>query len=82
MFHNVSARLGSSHCNRARLNFHAFALRDMKNCNFIFDHITGENREFSVFTSLVIKNKIVTILTPEDFTLSNARRFYSSKGDP
>ena len=29
-FHNVSARQGSSYCNRARLNFQAFALRDMK----------------------------------------------------
>ena len=29
-FHNVSARQGSSCCNRARLNFQAFALRDMK----------------------------------------------------
>ena len=28
-FHNVSARQGSSYCNRARLNFQAFALRDM-----------------------------------------------------
>ena len=28
-FQNVSARQGSSHCNRARLNFQAFALRDM-----------------------------------------------------
>ena len=25
--------------------------------------------------------KILLCLTPEDFTLSNARRFYSSKGD-
>ena len=30
MFHNVSARQGSSHCNRTRLNFQAFALHDMK----------------------------------------------------
>ena len=30
MFHNVLARQGSSYCNRARLNFQAFALRDMK----------------------------------------------------
>ena len=29
-FHNVLARQGSSFCNRARLNFQAFALRDMK----------------------------------------------------
>ena len=29
-FHNVSARQGSSYCIRARLNFQAFALRDMK----------------------------------------------------
>ena len=29
-FHNVSARQGSSYCNRARLNFQAFALRDIK----------------------------------------------------
>ena len=29
-FHNVSARQGSSYCNKARLNFQAFALRDMK----------------------------------------------------
>ena len=29
-FHNVSARQGSTYCNRARLNFQAFALRDMK----------------------------------------------------
>ena len=29
-FHNVLARQGSSYCNRARLNFQAFALRDMK----------------------------------------------------
>ena len=29
-FHNVLAREGSSYCNRARLNFQAFALRDMK----------------------------------------------------
>ena len=28
-FQNVSARQGSSYCNRARLNFQAFALRDM-----------------------------------------------------
>ena len=28
-FHNVLARQGSSYCNRARLNFQAFALRDM-----------------------------------------------------
>ena len=28
-FHNVSARQGSSYCNRARLNFQAFALLDM-----------------------------------------------------
>ena len=26
--------------------------------------------------------KILLCLTPEDFSLSNARRFYSSKGDP
>ena len=30
MFHNVSARQGFSNCNRARLNFQAFALRDIK----------------------------------------------------
>ena len=30
MFHNVLARQGSFYCNRARLNFQAFALRDMK----------------------------------------------------
>ena len=30
MFHNVSARQGFSNCNRARLNFEAFALRDIK----------------------------------------------------
>ena len=29
-FHNVSARQGSSYCNRPHLNFQAFALRDMK----------------------------------------------------
>ena len=29
-FHNVLARQDSSFCNRARLNFQAFALRDMK----------------------------------------------------
>ena len=29
-FQNVLARQGSSFCNRARLNFEAFALRDMK----------------------------------------------------
>ena len=29
-FHNVLARQGSSYCNSARLNFQAFALRDMK----------------------------------------------------
>ena len=29
-FHNVLARQGSSYCNRARLHFQAFALRDMK----------------------------------------------------
>ena len=29
-FYNVSARQGSSYSNRARLNFQAFALRDMK----------------------------------------------------
>ena len=29
-FHNVSARQGSSYCNRAHLNFQAFALLDMK----------------------------------------------------
>ena len=29
-FHNVLARQGSSFCNRTRLNFQAFALRDMK----------------------------------------------------
>ena len=29
-YHNVSARQGSSYYNRARLNFQAFALRDMK----------------------------------------------------
>ena len=29
-FHNVSARQSSSYCNRARLNFQAIALRDMK----------------------------------------------------
>ena len=28
-FRNVLARQGSSYCNRARLNFQAFALRDM-----------------------------------------------------
>ena len=27
-FYNVSARQGSSFCNRARLNFQAFSLRD------------------------------------------------------
>ena len=26
--------------------------------------------------------QILLCLTPDDFTLSNARRFYSSKGDP
>ena len=30
MFHNVLAQQGFSFCNRARLNFQAFALRDMK----------------------------------------------------
>ena len=30
MFHNVLAGQGSSFCNRARLNFQAFALCDMK----------------------------------------------------
>ena len=30
MFHNVLARQGSSYCNRACLNFPAFALCDMK----------------------------------------------------
>ena len=30
MFHNVLARQGSYFCNRARLNFQAFALRDTK----------------------------------------------------
>ena len=29
-FHNVLAWQGSSYCNRARLNFQAFALPDMK----------------------------------------------------
>ena len=29
-FHNVLARQGSSCCNRVRLNFQAFALRDME----------------------------------------------------
>ena len=29
-FHNVLATQGSSYCNRARLNFQAFALRDIK----------------------------------------------------
>ena len=29
MFHSVLARQGFSFCNRARLNFQAFALRDM-----------------------------------------------------
>ena len=29
-FHNVLAQQGSSFCNRARLNFQAFALRDTK----------------------------------------------------
>ena len=29
-FHNVLAWQGSSYCNRARLNFQAFVLRDMK----------------------------------------------------
>ena len=29
-FHNVSARQGSSNCNRAHLNFQALALRYMK----------------------------------------------------
>ena len=29
-FHNVSARQGTSYCNRALLNLQAFALRDMK----------------------------------------------------
>ena len=29
-FNNVLARQGSYYCNRARLNFQAFALRDMK----------------------------------------------------
>ena len=29
-FHNVLARQGSSYCNRVRLNFQAFALRDIK----------------------------------------------------
>ena len=29
-YYNVSARQGSSYCNRVRLNFQAFALRDMK----------------------------------------------------
>ena len=29
-FHNVSARQGSSYCDRARLNLQAFALRHMK----------------------------------------------------
>ena len=29
-FHNVLARQGSSYCNRVRLNFQAFTLRDMK----------------------------------------------------
>ena len=30
MFHSVLAQQGSSFCNRACLNFQAFALRDMK----------------------------------------------------
>ena len=30
MFHSVLARQGFSFCNRARLNFEAFALCDMK----------------------------------------------------
>ena len=30
LFDNVSARKGSSYCNRAHLNFQAFALPDMK----------------------------------------------------
>ena len=30
MFDNVLARQGSSFCNRARLNFQAFLLRDLK----------------------------------------------------
>ena len=30
MFHNTLARQGSSSCNRARLNFQAFGLCDMK----------------------------------------------------
>ena len=30
MFRNVLARLGFSFCNRARLNFEALALRDMR----------------------------------------------------
>ena len=30
MFHNILARQGFSFCNRARLNFQAFALHDMK----------------------------------------------------
>ena len=30
MLHNVLARQGFFFCNRGRLNFHAFALRDMK----------------------------------------------------
>ena len=32
-FHNVLAPQGSSYCNRAHLNFQAFALRDMKIAN-------------------------------------------------
>ena len=30
MFHSILARQSCSFCNRARLNFQAFALRDMK----------------------------------------------------
>ena len=82
-FHSVSARQGSSRCNKARLNFQVFALRDMK-IAIREDRGVGQKMKSVTYTSLPSKlalSKISvcfsgfwTVLALEETFLSMCRR--------
>ena len=54
MFHSVSAQQCSSRCNKARLNFQVFALRDMK-IAIREDRGVGQKMKSVTYTSLPSK---------------------------
>ena len=57
MFHNVLARQGFSFCNRARLNFQAFALRDMKMAAQEGSHV-GQKMSYRFSSVLLTKQSL------------------------